>query len=283
MLKLTAIHIYPIKGTGGISLTQSQVTKRGLQYDRRWQVVDENGKFFTQRDQRELTLLQVEDVGESFLVKHKIKNNKPLLFPKEPTDCSSKMTVSIWKDTVQACIVGKNQSDWFSEILGTKCHLVYMPETTHRKVNPKYSEQGDVVSFADGFPILILGEASLNDLNRRLEEPLPMNRFRPNLVFNIGASYEEDDWQLIQIGPNNVFRGGKPCQRCIVTTINQESGKAGKEPLKTLASFRHWGDGVYFGMNLIWDEIKSKGSATIQIGDEINILKKEKFDKSRLI
>lgn len=284
MRKLTGIYIYPIKGLGGISLSKSFVTKRGLQFDRRWQIVDTAGNFFTQRGQREMALLQVLDHGDSFLVKHKNRDIVPLIFPKEQKDFSSKMMVTIWKDTCEACIVGKEASDWFSKVLDTECHLVFMPESTHRQVNLQFGKPGDAVSFADGYPISIVGEASLEDLNGKLEDPLPMNRFRPNITYSGGKPFEEDDWQLIQIGQTVVFRGGKPSQRCTVITINQETSEAGKEPLKTLNTYRKRNDGVFFGMNIIWDKEESEnGDTVISIGKEVTVLKKEPFNFAALV
>lgn len=282
MLTITEINIYPIKGLGGISLSKSMVTKRGLQYDRRWQLVDEQGNFFTQRSHREMTLLQVVDHGDSFLVKHKKKDIEPLIFPKIQKDLSSKMMVTIWKDTCEACIVSEEASKWFSKMLQTSCHLVFMPDSTHRQVNLRFSQAGDAVSFADGYPISITGEASFNDLNDRLEERLPTDRFRSNLIFSEGTPFEEDNWTLLQIGDKVIFRGGKPSQRCVVITINQATGESGKEPTKTLNTFRKRGDGVYFGMNIIWDKEKSTGGE-IQIGDTIKVLEQEPFDFNRLL
>jgi uncharacterized protein YcbX len=155
--------------------------------------------------------------------------------------------------------------DWFSEILGIKCHLVKMPESSERKVDRNYVEN-KIVSFADGYPFLIIGQSSLEDLNSRMEVPLPMNRFRTNFVFTGGNSFDEDNWNKFKIG-NVIFKSVKPCARCVITTTNQETAERLQEPLLTLSKYRKIDNKVMFGMNLVCES-----TGEVKVGDIINLL-----------
>ena len=153
-------------------------------------------------------------------------------------------------DTLFANEVDGEYSQWFSNHLGIKCKLVFFSEENPRPVNPKYKVNNENVSFADAYPFLIIGQSSLDDLNSRLKESLPMNRFRPNLVFTGGEPYEEDHWRNFTIGSNR-FVGVKLCDRCVLTTVNQDTVQKGAEPLKTLATYRQRDNKIYFGQNLV--------------------------------
>jgi len=260
---LTQINIYPIKSLGGISLQSSTVEERGLQYDRRWMLVDEQNKFITQRLHPKMALLKVEINNDLLTIKHKQNKLSPLTILPLPYDDEA-INVQIWKDNVTALKYSNDANDWFTEAISFKCSLVYMPNSTNRKVDPKYANNKSV-GFADGYPFLIIGEESLNDLNKRLAEPLPMSRFRTNFVFNGGIPFDEDYWKTINIG-NMVFHSTKPCPRCVITTIDQNTGVKGKEPLKTLAAFRQIDNNVMFGMNLV-----AEGTGNVYVGDEITI------------
>ncbi|MGB5896547.1 MAG: MOSC N-terminal beta barrel domain-containing protein [Ignavibacteriaceae bacterium] len=260
---LSQINIYPIKSLGGISLQSATVEERGLQYDRRWMLVDEQHKFITQRLHPRIALLRVEIINDLLTIKHIQNKLSPLAVPLMPYDDEA-INVEIWQDNVTALKYSSDANDWFTEAIGFKCSLVYMPGSTRRKVDPNYANN-KLVGFADGYPFLIIGEESLNDLNKRLEEPLPMNRFRTNFVFSGGKAFDEDNWNAVKIG-DMVFHSVKPCPRCIITTINQNTGMKGKEPLKTLAAFRQKDNKVMFGMNLV-----AEGVGKINVGDEITI------------
>ena len=262
--KITGIYIYPIKSLGGISLQSSLVEERGLQYDRRWMLVDEQNKFITQRLHPKMALLKVEINNDLLTIKHKQNKLSPLTLLPLPYD-DEEINVQIWNDNVTALKYSSDANDWFTEAIGFKCCLVYMPDSTKRKVNPKYANC-KLVGFADGYPFLIIGKESLDDLNKRLEEPLPMNRFRTNFVFSGGNPFDEDNWKTIKIG-NLVFHSTKPSARCVITTIDQNTGTKGKEPLKTLATFRQKDNKVMFGMNL-FAEVPGK----VNVGDEIKQL-----------
>jgi MOSC domain-containing protein len=262
MYILSEINIYPIKSLAGISLQTCEVEERGLKYDRRWVLVDETNTFITQRKFPEMALIKVSIEKDGLKLQHKTKNIGPLLVPfnfehKENSD------VVIWEDTVQGVFYNKEIDEWFSNLLDLKCRLVKMPDSTKRQVNKKYIKN-KIVSFADGYPFLIIGQASLEDLNSRLEDRIPMNRFRPNFVFTDGKAYEEDTWKKFKIGTVK-FQGIKPSIRCVITTINQETAELTHEPLKTLAKYRRVEGGVIFGMNVI-----CKSLGIVSVGDEIS-------------
>ena len=261
--KLSQINIYPIKSLGGITLQSSKVEERGLQHDRRCMLVDEQNKFITQRLHPQLALLRVEINNDLLTIKHLKNKLSPLTIPLVPYD-EEETNVQIWNDNVTAVRYGSNVNHWFTDAIGFKCSLVYMPDSTRRIVDQEYA-QNKLVGFADGYPFLIIGEESLNDLNKRLREPIPMNRFRTNFVFSGGKSFDEDNWKTIEIG-NVIFNLVKPCGRCVITTINPNTGTKGKEPLKTLADFRQKDNKVMFGMNMVAEE-----TGKVSVGDELEI------------
>ncbi len=261
--QLTDIYIYPIKSLGGIRLTEAVVEKRGLQYDRRWMLVDAGGNFLSQRQHAQMALLQVKLKPEGLLVSHKHNLLTPLLIPFEANDEKS-LLVNIWQDVCFAFEVTPEANSWFSQALNLPCKLVYMPDNAIRPVDPEYARPKDIVSFADAYPFLIIGQESLNDLNRRLTEPVPMDRFRPNLVFSGGEPFDEDSWTEFTIGETK-FYPVKPCARCQVTTIDQTTGQKSAEPLKTLATFRTQNNKVMFGQNLVHTGVNQ----TIAVGQEL--------------
>ncbi|RNI31043.1 MOSC domain-containing protein [Rufibacter latericius] len=264
-LVLSEIYIYPIKSLGGISLTSAQVQERGLQYDRRWMLIDDSGIFLTQRKIADMALLQVALSPDGLVVSHKTKDLAPLLVPYETKSTRSTL-VTVWDDICFAFLVSPEADTWFSEALGFGCRLVYMPENSIRLIDPNYAKHNEKVSFADGYPFLIIGQGSLDDLNSRLEEPVPMNRFRPTFVFTGGQPYVEEKWKTFKMG-DVLFYGAKPCGRCNVTTINQDTAQAGAEPLKTLTGYQKKGNKVIFGMNLI-----GLSTGTVSVGDRITIM-----------
>ena len=260
---LSALRIYPIKSCGGIAVEGWEVDERGLRHDRRWMLVDETGCFMSQRELPRMALIKVRIESDGLVVDapgmssldvpFQVPDGKPLL-------------VRVWDDLVESQTVGDDADRWFGEFLGVSCKLVYMPDESVRPVDPAHGEPGDRVGLADGFPFLLISEASLADLNARLEHPLPMNRFRPSLVLRGCEPFAEDGWSLVRIG-QLTFRVVKPCARCAITTVDQETAARGKEPLRTLAWFRRARNKVLFGQNLIHDE-----RGTLRIGDPVQIL-----------
>jgi uncharacterized protein YcbX len=272
MLIVSELYTYPIKSLAGIALTSATLTDRGFMYDRRWMLVNEDNVFFTQREFPQMALLQVEVADDGLKVYHKNDQQLQVIIP-YVAETNETATVQIWNDKCKAHFVSKCVDEWFSEMLSYKCRLVYMPDTTKRQLDERYSLENEVTSFADSHPILIIGQSSLNDLNSRLAEPLPINRFRPNIVFTGGEAFWEDEMEHFTI--NNInFYGMKLCARCMITTINQDNALAAKEPLKTLATYRMKNNNIYFGQNLLYH-----GEGTISVGDTIH-LKKRKSSES---
>jgi uncharacterized protein len=263
-LQLSEIWIYPIKSLGGIRLKEAKVQKKGLALDRRWMLVDDNGVVLTQRNIPTMALLKLSLDGEALKVKFQGDGSEQKVFTRVPPKGKSE-PVTIWNDTVEAIEVDENTSAWFSEKLKMKCRLVSFPEVNPRAVDANYKLGDDHVSLADAYPFLIIGQQSLNFLNTKLEMPLPMNRFRPNFVFTGGEPNEEDFWRDFKIGENH-FVGVKPCARCVLTTVNQDTAEKGVEPLRTLATYRKKENKILFGQNLI-----AVDHQTIKEGDLITI------------
>jgi uncharacterized protein len=261
---LSGLYVYPIKSCGGIPLEASEVDERGLRHDRRWMLVDETGRFMSQRRFSRMALIGVRLERDSLVVD---APGMPCLeMPLEPQG-ERLVLAGVWNDLVEVSPVSDDAHRWFSEFLNVRCRLVYLPEGSLRPVDPTSGGPRDQVGLADGFPFLLVSEASLAHLNARLEQPVPMNRFRPNLVVRGCEPFAEDDWKLVRIGPIT-FRVVKPCARCAITTVDQKTAKAGKEPLRTLARFRKIDNKVLFGQNLIHD--KKRG--TLRTDDPVEVI-----------
>jgi len=264
MLTVSGLYIYPIKSLAGIAVDTAIVTSRGLQYDRRMMLTDENNCFLTQREHREMALLQPIITNTGLFVHHKKNKTAPLFIPHQPAG-NEFVKVTIWDDTCEGQVYSGEINDWFSQTIGRVCKLVYMPVTTNREVDKRYAQDNEITSFADGYPMLMIGQSSLDDLNSRLPESLPMNRFRPNIVFTGGTAFLEDEMREFTI--NGIqFTGVKPCARCPIPTIDQETASQSKEPLKTLATYRFKNNKILFGQNLLHN-----GDGTINVGDVIDI------------
>lgn len=247
MKYLTEIWVYPVKSLRGIRVRQWQADERGLRYDRRWMLVDSNGLFISQREFPRLALVDVS-LSEQKLGFHS-PEGKSLEIPLLPHKQAKRTKIKVWEDECEALCCEDGAGEWFSQYLGVECRLVFMPDDSRREVDPDYA-QNAITGFTDAFPFLLIGEASLEDLNKRMERALPMTRFRPNLVVNGTFAFEEDEWREIQIGEIN-FEVAKPCARCQVTTIDPQSAETGKEPLRTLSQYRKFNNKVLFGQNLV--------------------------------
>jgi len=266
MKVLSEIWVYPVKSLGGIPLDSAKVEPRGLQYDRRWMLVDETGRFVSQREIPAMALLGTAIEPPHLTVFWRKNPLEKIQIPLDvPAEELEQLEVEIWNDQCPARVLPKAINDWFSENLKQKLRLVSMPDTTRRWADGRYAPKGQHVSFADGYPFLIIGQASLDDLNRRLAQPLPTNRFRPNFVFTGGKPFEEDAWSDFKIG-ETLFKGVKPCARCIIPTIDQETATRAAEPLKTLATFRQEGHKILFGQNVVW---MGDGEERVKVGDAI--------------
>jgi uncharacterized protein len=260
-VQLSGIFVYPIKACAGISLSRSEVVERGLAFDRRYMLVDRSGKFISQREVHRLCLVKTAFAGDSIRVT--ADGAGALELPRRLDDAELEpQPYQVWDSSGRALRHAQG-SRWFSELLDDEVSLLYMPDSERREVNPKRARPGDIVSFADGYPLLLISEASLGDLNARLPVPLEMRRFRPNLVISGCEPYAEDGFASLRIGALSL-RGVKRCDRCVVTTLDPDTGVPGKEPLRTLAQYRREDGKVWFGMNLIHD-----GPGWLQVGDPV--------------
>jgi len=253
----------------GIKLNRAEVTDRGFKHDRRWMLVDKTNRFISQREVARMALLKVaiEDNGL------KVTFNETSINIPFGIENKEFIRVEIWEDTCQAQLIDKNIDQWFSDVLDIKCRLVYMPDESLRTTDPRYAPEGSVTSFADAYPFLLIGQASLDDLNTRLEAALPMDRFRPNIVITGSQPYQEDIINALTINDIDFF-GVKLCARCNIPTIDQRTAEAGKEPSKTMARYRLKNNKIYFGQNLI-----HAGTGIISIGDEVNVLSHHTEDR----
>ena len=261
-MKLSAINKYPVKSLQAVSLLSSEVDDFGIVNDRRWMLVDEGGTFITQREYPLMGTISVEEHDAYLRFNH--TNASLLNVPFGAFTGSIK--VSVWGDELSALKVDSQFNDWFSSILGIKATLVYMPDSIFRQVDREFAHYDQRVSFADGFPLLLISEGSLSDLNSRLELPVPMSRFRPNLVVSGCEAYAEDQWKKIKIGDIE-FELVKPCSRCIMTTIDERTLKYGKEPLKTLAGYKRNEFGVCFGQNIV-----HQNTGLLHVGDSVELI-----------
>ena len=278
-MNLSELNIYPVKSLGGIKLESSTVEARGLRYDRRWMLINEKNEFLTQRNFPKMATVKLE-VVENGLRASQADERQTIPFEPQNDETAS---VKIWGNRCRARIYESSINGWFENVLQTKCRLVLMPEETKRKVNYFYAvHKDDTVSFADAYPYLLIGENSLRDLNSKLEKPIPMNRFRPNMTVSGSEAFAEDNWKKIKIG-KVIFHVVKPCARCRVITIDQQAGILdGQEPLKILAGFRtpkrSVKNKVLFGQYLIAEN----PGEILNVGDKIEIIeyvsKKRIFD-----
>ncbi len=263
MYRLEAIYLYPVKSLGGIALQEAHLERRGLLYDRRWMLVDEQGRFISQREYPALARLGTALQGRLLRIFEKEAPSRFVdLAIEPPVEVREKRTVQVWGDYCRACVYPPEVNAWFSDYLHARVQLVFMPDNTLRRADGRYTPNPTTLSFADGFPYLLIGLASLEDLNRRLAQPVPMSRFRPNLVFSGGRPYEEDSWREFWIGEAQ-FLAVKPCARCAVVSTDQETGMRHAEPLQTLATYRRRGNRILFGQNALWT---GEGSNFIRVG-----------------
>ena len=262
---VAALYHYPIKSCGGMALDQAQLGPRGFRHDREYMVVAAaTGRFLTQRELPRLALIKATVVDGTLRV---AARGMPALVTAPAREGNTRQATG-WHDTCRVVDQGDEIAGWLSQFLQVECRLVRLAEDHVRPVDPAYATSAaDQVGFADGYPCLLIAEESLADLNARLSEPLPMNRFRPNIVVaGGGAPYLEDRWRRVSIGPV-VFQLVKPCARCVITTTDQETAMRGREPLTTLATYRRAERGVMFGQNLIHE-----GLGTIRRGQRVEVL-----------
>jgi uncharacterized protein YcbX len=267
IMHLSALYRYPLKSAIAEPLQGSAVDLLGLQGDRRWMLVDEaTGRFLTQRAVAKMSQLSARYTDNGGLTLSAA--GMPALSVALPAADQDLRGVTIWKDSLRVPDAGEAAAHWLSEFLGKPTRLVQVPEARARTLEAGYGEPGDRVAFADGFPLLLIGQASLEDLSSRVGRPMEMLRFRPNLVIGGSGAFAEDVWKRIRIGKTD-FRVVKPCSRCILTTMDPQTGErsADREPMTTLLTYRKQSDGIMFGQNLVPD-----GSGHLEVGMPVEIL-----------
>jgi uncharacterized protein YcbX len=261
---LASIHIYPLKSCAPSTLGAAQVEARGLEHDRRWMVVDANGKFLTGRQHPRLTLIRAEPDGEALRLRAPGMPDLRLT----PAADRARRTVEVWDSRVAARVADAAAEAWISAFLGSPARFAHMDADCLRAVDPDHSRPGAIVSFADGYPLLAISQAALDLLNEKLAKPVPMLRFRPSVVIAGTVPHAEDGWKRVRIGGIE-FDVAKPCIRCVFTTVDFERGAFDEsgEPLRTLLTYRRTPKGVSFGQNLI-----PRGTGTLRVGDAVEPL-----------
>lgn len=268
-MRLSSLHLYPLKSAAGGAVESFDVLPRGPRHDRRWLVVDADGVFITARQVSEMVLIRAAAMGEGLRLS---APGLPDLDLAPPPSDALRLRVSIWKDAVDAQRADPAAEAWLSAFLQRPVRLVRMDDAARRAVDPAYAQPGDEVSFADGYPLLVISQAALDGLNARLAEvgrtPVVMAQFRPNLVIADAAAHAEDDWKRVRIGEVE-FDAVKRCTRCVFTTVDPVRGvrRDDGEPLNILKDYRRTPSGITFGMNLI-----PRSSGALRVGDAVTVL-----------
>jgi uncharacterized protein YcbX len=258
-MHISRLYCYPIKSCGGVALDATHVSLRGIQHDRAWAVVDlKTRKILTQREAPKLCLIRADVVGDELHYWTNDADRQRTTVGASESKRIVRMTADIWGEKVEVEDQGIWSSGWFTAVLGRPCALVRLPEARRPK--------GRDINFADAYECLIISEASLEDLNSRLETPLQMDRFRPNIVVAGCEPYAEDGWGMIRLSGLHA-EAGAPCVRCVITTTDQATGVRGKEPLRTLATYRKAEKGVTFGRNFSF-----MNGGCLRVGDPVEAL-----------
>ena len=262
MISVSGLFVYPVKSCSGVMVDDAVVGTTGFELDRRWVVAGEDGVFLSQRRHPRLALVKVRVGGMSLWLE---APDLPVIEVPLEREPGPTVKVTVWGDDCAALDEGKDAAEFFSLHLGSSARLLRLADDDVRPLSSSSAQPGDRISFADGFPFLLLSEASLEGLNRRLSLPVPMDRFRPNIVVSGCPAHAEDRWRKVRIGDVD-FRVVKPCARCVITTTNQETGDRSAEPLRTLATYRREGHRVLFGMNVVHE-----GGGSIALGDRVGV------------
>ena len=268
-MRVASIHLYPVKSFHRVDRDAADVEPWGLAGDRRWLVTDADGRMLTQREEPRFTQLQPSIVDGDLVLR--AAGRSELHVPAKPGELAE---VKVFRTPVLLSRAGEAADAWLSGVLDREVHLMYLDDPTRRPVNPKYARPDDRVSLADGYPVLLANSASLGVLNDWIAEsgsdegPLPMTRFRPNVVVDGAPAWAEDDWigRRLRLGAVT-FRVAKPAARCVITTTDQETGERGREPLRTLGRYRNVEQDLLFAVSLIPD-----GTGGIRVGDEVSAL-----------
>lgn len=259
-MRVDSLHIYPVKSLRGIKVASAVMERRGFRHDRRWMIVGPDGVFFTQRKIAKMALFD-QDLTDGGL-RLGVKGMPDLEVPLAPTGQARR--VKVWRSWVAAHQVSDEADAWLTEALGTPCSLVRLSESSRRTAKGPQTQPSDIVGFADSNPVLLATLATLEDLNSRLEKPLPMARFRPNVVVSGSRALEEDHWQQVHLGDEVRLHQTRLCGRCVVTTIDIETAQSSDEPLRTLATYRRQGKNVIFGTHFAPSSL-----GTVKVGDVV--------------
>ncbi|OUR87933.1 hypothetical protein A9Q81_24810 [Gammaproteobacteria bacterium 42_54_T18] len=277
-LHISQLYRYPVKSMGAVALPHAQIDRFGIEKDRRWMLIDNNGKFLTQRNIAKMTLLSVtehqSDEGGWGLT---IQTAQNTVLPEqcEPTlsfvvskhfAMNESISVEVWSEICEGKVANDFINQWLSVVLDVPCRLVFMEEAYYRNVDKEYAKNNETVSFADGFPLLLTTEPSLAAFNQHLESPIEMLRFRPNMVISENYAFAEDSWKRLRVG-NVDFCVAKPCSRCVIPTINRLSAKKEPAVFKALKQYRSIGKEVFFGQNLL-----AMNTGVISVGDKVEII-----------
>jgi uncharacterized protein len=253
-LELTRLFIYPLKSAQGIEVNAAQVLERGLEHDRRFMLVDAAGNLITARQHSKLLTVSTAIEATTFIVN--APNMPELRLPLEPA--GEERNVRVWFDWMPGLGVGMDANNWFSDLLGSQLSLVWMPDHSERRMNPSFGPSR--LSFADGNPLHLIHESSVQDLEMRVGTTLGVERFRPNLVVRGAQPYAEDGWTQLRFG-DLAFKLHEPCARCMVINLEPLTGVIGMEPLRTLAQYRRQGKSVLFGQHL-----HALGHGSVRVG-----------------
>jgi MOSC domain-containing protein len=261
---VSELNLYPLKSAAGFSVDRMVLQTRGPEHDRRWMLINKQGEFITQRQYSRMCLIHTS-VENNAQLTLSANGMQPLVIT--PAEVAKTLTVQVWEDRVQANDCGDEAANWVSEFLGERCRMVFMPETTQRPVDPNYARNNEIVSFSDGFPLLLISQESLDEFNTHLSSSITMKRFRPNIVVQGGGAFAEDDWQVIRIG-NIEFSLAKPCSRCVIPSIDPDSAEKQPEVVRALAKHRRRDGKVYFGQNLLHNR-----HGSIVLGDWVQVVR----------
>lgn len=263
---VASLHVYPLKSGRGHAVPQAAVDELGIVGDRRFLVVDASGRFLTQRDTPRLALITSACQPDSRITLA-APDQRPISVAMA-APASPVREVSIWQDVVRAVDLGEEAARWLSDVLARPARLVAIGPAFSRPLRRPTANPSDRIAFTDAAPMLVISEESLADLNDRLDFPLPMSRFRPNIVLRGAAAFAEDRWKRIRVG-GVVLRAAGGCARCVITTTDQETLARDDEPLRTLAGFRRGPTGeVFFGQNYIHETKQGM----MNVGDMVEIV-----------
>ena len=261
-MHLAALSIYPVKSCRGLALETTALDRFGPRGDRRWMVVSPTGDMLTQREIRQMALVDVGPTAHGL----RLGTADNGVDVRTPADTGNRLSVRVWGDRVEAVDAGDAAADWLETQLRRPCRLAFMPNDSIRRVDGAYAGSGETVSFADGFPLLLVSQASLDDLGERLGEAVPPNRFRPNLIVAGSEPFAEDGWRRIRIGDME-FDVAKPCSRCVIPSIIQETAERDPRINRVLAGFRRRNGQIFFGQNLLYQR-----EGELNVGDPVEVL-----------